>query len=404
MRVTAARTAPAAPAAPTAHQAENAAGGAARSERAARTPESPAGRARKPSLESAFAVLERCVDEGLVPGAAAAVGTARRTLHRACYGHAAVAPERRELGADALFDVASLTKVVVTTTLALRYVDRGRLFLGQPVASIVPRFGAAGKEGVTLRHLLTHTSGLAAWKSFGDRAPAREGVLDAVLSAPLDCPTGTAVVYSDLGFIALGSVLEHAGGAPLDRLAEREVCGPLGMRDTQYRPPAALLGRCVATEHVPERGGTLAGTVHDENAAALGGVSGHAGLFSTCADLERFCRMWLGNGTLDGQRYLSPAAADAAVRDQTGHVDARSRRGLGWVLQPNPYWVPADLCTPAAYSHTGFTGTSLLLDPGPGIFAVLLTNRVHPTRHDGSADRIRAVRARFHNAVWSALA
>lgn len=143
------------------------------------------------------------------------------------------------------------------------------------------------------------------------------------------------------------------------------------------------------------------GVVHDDNAAVLGGIAGHAGLFSTCPDLERFCRAWLGLGRLDGARLIAPATVRLATRDQTG---GESRRGLGWVLQPNPFWVAADLCSPRAYSHTGFTGTSLLLDPEVGIFAVLLTNRVHPTREDDSAGAVREVRARFHDAVWSALA
>jgi CubicO group peptidase (beta-lactamase class C family) len=267
------------------------------------------------------------------------------------------------------------------------------------------------------------------------------------------------VVYSDLGYITLGAVVTQIGGASLDYLAQREVFRPLGMTHTHYRPiashaisrdqgaatasaaptaarreaspltpgedqPARYLPRrperseglaalssggsdeaLVSTEVVPARGGVLRGEVHDENAAAMGGVSGHAGLFSTCADLERFCRLWLGEGVLDGERYLSPATVRAATRDQTGPVRGEpSRRGLGWVLQPNPLWVPSDLYSVAAYSHTGFTGTSLLIDPVAGIFAVLLTNRVHPTREGGSAERIRTVRARFHNAVWAALA
>jgi CubicO group peptidase (beta-lactamase class C family) len=349
-------------------------------------------------------MLKRCVDEGLVPGVAAAAGTAAQTLRREHYGAAQIIPERRPMPPDAIFDVASLTKIVVTTTLALRYVERGLLYLDQRVASILPAFGAAGKDGVTLRHLLTHTAGLPAWTRLSEQGHGRDGALEAVCQAPLERPVESAVVYSDLGYIILGAVLATAGGAPLDELAQREVFEPLGMTSTMFRPSPALRARCVATEVVPERGGAIVGTVHDENAAALGGVCGHAGLFSTCQDLERFCRMWLGGGVLDGRRFLSEATVRAATRDQTGWRHPARRRGLGWVLQPNPLWVPADLCSPAAYSHTGFTGTSLLIDPEYDLFTVLLTNRVHPTRGDQSAERIRTVRARFHNAVWAALA
>jgi CubicO group peptidase (beta-lactamase class C family) len=175
------------------------------------------------------------------------------------------------------------------------------------------------------------------------------------------------------------------------------------MRDTCYRPPPEDRSRAAATEHVPGRGGTIAGTVHDAMTAASGGVAGHAGLFSTVADLERYCRMWLAAGTVDGQRFLSPATVAAASRDQTGGgYDPRglpARHGLGWMLQPNARWMGAEMCSPAAYGHTGFTGTSLLVDPDYGVWAVLLTNRVHPSRSDESLQRVNAVRARFHNAL-----
>jgi CubicO group peptidase (beta-lactamase class C family) len=389
-------------------------------------------------LLAAFEVLARCVDQGLVPGAVAAAGTAAGTLHRAAFGLAELAPDRRPMREDALFDLASCTKIVVTTTLALRLLDRGALTLGHRVASILPAFGAGGpgagagaeagvREDVTVRHLLTHTSGLrsglAAPTPSGPSPSAtsptpsgpspsatsptgtasepagRAAVLDAIYRQPLAHPPGSAVVYSDLGYIVLGALLEAVAGAPLDALARDEVIAPLGLADATYTPQPALRGRCVATEAVPDRGGTLVGTVHDETAARMGGVSGHAGLFATCADLERYCRLWLNEGTLEGTRLLSPAAVRAATRDRTGPP---ASRGFGWVLQPNPHWPSAELCSPGAYGHTGFTGTSLVIDPEAGTFAVLLTNRVHPTR-EGTLEKIVSVRARFHNAVWAAL-
>jgi CubicO group peptidase (beta-lactamase class C family) len=365
-------------------------------------------------LLAAFDVLARCVDQGLVPGAVAAAGTPAGTLHRAAFGPAELAPDRRPMREDALFDLASCTKIVVTTTLALRLLDRGALTLGHRVASILPAFGACGpgaeagvREDVTVRHLLTHTSGLRSGLAAPAPSPTgtaskpvgREAVLDAIYRQPLAHPPGSAVVYSDLGYIVLGALLEAVAGAPLDVLAQDEVIAPLGLADATYTPPPALRGRCVATETVPDRGGTLVGTVHDELAARMGGVSGHAGLFATCADLERYCRLWLNEGTLEGTRLLSPAAVRAATHDRTGPP---ASRGFGWVLQPNPHWPSAELCSPGAYGHTGFTGTSLVIDPEAGTFAVLLTNRVHPTRQ-GTLEKIVSVRARFHNAVWAAL-
>jgi CubicO group peptidase (beta-lactamase class C family) len=353
------------------------------------------------ALRRAFGVLEDAVGRGLVPGAVAAVGTVAGTLHRRAFGWAALIPERHPLDEDARFDLASLTKIVATTTLLLRFLERGRLFLDQPVATVLPAFGVLGKGQVTFRQLLTHTSGLPAWKDLRDDVAAGADPVRAVLRATLERPPGEAVVYSDLGFITLGAALSVIGDAPLDVLVRQEVLDPLGMSATGYLPDATARARCAATEDLPERGGVLRGVVHDDNAHLLGGVAGHAGLFAPCADLERFCRLWLGEGRLDtAGRLLSPATVRLATSDQTGGA---YRRGLGWVLRPNPFWVPADLCSPGAYSHTGFTGTSLLIDPLAGLYAVLLTNRVHPTRENNSAGAARDVRGRFHNAVWGAL-
>jgi CubicO group peptidase (beta-lactamase class C family) len=333
---------------------------------------------------------------------------------------------------DALFDLASLTKVVATTALALRLLERGALSLDQRVAAVLPAFGAAGKESITIRHLLSHTSGMASpasgwrerWEAGeggggrGLEPAGREGappIWDLICQAPLRHPPGSVVLYSDSGFFALGVLMAAIEGASLDDLARREVFAPLGLRETRFCPPQAARARTVATETKPRRGGTIVGTVHDEMAAAVGGVAGHAGLFSTCHDLERYCRMWLGGGRLDGAPdgvpdgppFLSGATVRAATQDQTGGApdgEGRpARRGLGWVLQPNPRWAGGELCSPAAFGHTGFTGTSLCVDPQEGTFVVLLTNRVHPTRDGGSLERVDSLRARFHNAVSAAL-
>jgi CubicO group peptidase (beta-lactamase class C family) len=353
-------------------------------------------------LDRTFDLLRRSVEEGLVPGAAAAVGTKDGTLRAEAFGAAQLTPRKRALSIDMLFDCASLTKVVVTTTLALQAIEEGVLFLNQKVASALPEFGASGKGDVTVRHLLTHTSGLPAWIDLSAIGKTRPGALRAVFESPLSYPTGTDVVYSDLGFITLGELLSRTLGAPLERLARKRIFEPLAMSVARYRPTEAARKRCVTTE-VDQTRGAITGEVHDENCATLGGIAGHAGLFAPLADLERYCRMWLNAGQLEGQRVLSRAAVEAATRDQTMGADPLARRGLGWVLQPNGYWPAADLVSPAAFSHTGFTGTSLLVDPERGLYAVLLTNRVHPTRGGDSADRIRTVRARFHNAAWSEL-
>jgi CubicO group peptidase (beta-lactamase class C family) len=365
-----------------------------------------------PTLDGAFDLLGSLVDAGYVPGAVAAVGTAAGTLRRAHFGFAELTPERRPMAEDALFDLASLTKVIAGAAVALRLVERGDLFLNQQVGSLLPAFAALGREDVTLRHLLSHTSGLSSpvsgWRDAFHRGETRSApIWDLISRLPRRYPVGSTVLYSDIGYFTVGAFLAAATGTPLDVLAGREVFEPLGMEETTFCPDGDLKARAVATEVVPGRGGTIRGTVHDEMAAATGGVAGHAGLFSTSRDLERFGRAWLRRGDLDGVRFLSPATVAAATRDQTSagrNPDGQpTRHGLGWMLQPHPRWLGAELCSPAAYGHTGFTGTSLFVDPVYGVWVVLLTNRVHPSRADPSLVRVTALRARFHNAVLAAL-
>jgi CubicO group peptidase (beta-lactamase class C family) len=232
-------------------------------------------------------------------------------------------------------------------------------------------------------------------------------VLGIACAQPLHRPIGNSFFYTDSGYLVLGAFLAAAAGVPLDELVRREVFERLAMGDTHYRLTAAQRERAAATEIVPGRGGALVGDVHDEMAALFGGVSGHAGLFSTCADLERFCRVWLNHGTLDGKRFLSPASVALATTDQTHATTTRegipAHRGLGWSVRPNPRWHGGSTCSTRSYGHTGFTGTSLLIDPEVGIYVVLLTNRVHPTRDGGSAERASAVRRRFYDLAWDAL-
>ena len=376
------------------------------------------------ALDDAFAQLERDTADGLVPGVAAAVGTRDGTLRRAHYGYAQLTPRKRRLEEDALFDLASLTKIVCTATLALRLVEQGVIFLGQRISSVLPAFGAAGKEDVTVRHLLTHTAGIDSGlkevhairarmlspdgaEHADELRAARLPLLEIACAQPLQRPIGSSFYYTDSGYFALGAFLAAAAGAPLETLVQREVFDPLGMRDTHFLLTATQRQRAAATEVVPGRGGALVGEAHDEMAALAGGIAGHAGLFSTCADLERFCQGWLNHGTLDGRRFLSPVTVQVATTDQTHGTATRegmpAHRGLGWSVIPNPRWHGGSSCSPRSYGHTGFTGTSLLIDPDARIYVVLLTNRVHPTRDGGGAERASTLRRRFYDLVWDAL-
>jgi CubicO group peptidase (beta-lactamase class C family) len=302
-------------------------------------------------------------------------------------------------GKDTIYDCASLTKVIVTLPLVLMLIDQGSVCLDDPVRLWLPQFAESGKSAVTVRQLLTHTAGFPPHSNLHSHGWTKEQVLERALETQPVYEPGSRVIYSDLGYIALGCLVSALFGEPLDRAAGRRLFGPLGMNASCYCPPARLRPRIAATEHYPDEAGPRWGTVHDENALAMGGVSGHAGLFSTAADLTRYASMWLGGGRLDGKRLLSQSAVDLALRNHTASIEG-GERGLGWVLKGDPFDASGDLLSAASYGHTGFTGTSLYIDPMLGLSVVLLTNRVHFGR-DKSVVRLRAA---FHNAVAGAVA
>ena len=313
-----------------------------------------------------------------IPGGVLWVERAGESYSRA-YGRRAVVPTPEPLTTDTIYDAASLTKVVATTTAVMQLFERGRLELNAPVARYLPAFAAHGKDAVTVRQLLTHHSGLRAGLP---RTPAWSGYAAAIERACAEkfvgVPGGT-FLYSDINFIVLGELVRIASGLPLDAYAAKEIFLPLGLGDTGFSPAATKLDRIAPTELTA--GTMLRGVVHDPTARAMDGVAGHAGLFTTASDLARFCRMLLGGGQLDGVRILSAASVAEMTRVQT---DGSNRRGLGWDLDssfsgPRGRWFPAG----TSYGHTGFTGTSLWLDPSTQTFVLFLSNRVHP---DGKGD------------------
>jgi CubicO group peptidase (beta-lactamase class C family) len=282
--------------------------------------------------------------------------------------------------------VASITKLF-TTTAVMRLVEQGQLALDEPVATWLPDFAAGGKEDVTLRQLLTHTSGLPDYLQLWKLEPTPAARMQRVLATPLLVPPGTAFRYSDLGLMALGHLVERVAGATLDRVVRDMVTGPLHLDQTMYRPPASLRPRIAPTEFEDAVGrGMVWGEVHDENAWSLEGVAGHAGIFSTAHDLGRFAQMYLDGGVLDGVRLLKPATVVEMTRNQVGRLE---ERGLGWELNANYYM--GHLASRTTFGHTGFTGTSLVVDPTRQLIVVLLTNRVHPTRNGPSENPARQV-------------
>jgi CubicO group peptidase (beta-lactamase class C family) len=340
------------------------------------------------------ALVREAVDTGVVPGAVLIVGRGADDPGRAfAYGSTATGPEGRRVAVDTVYDLASLTKVVATTPAVLRLSDQGALGLDDPVRRHLPGFAGPGKEAVTVRQLLSHSSGLPSHRDFWRLPDGSAERLAAVLREPLEQPPGTAVRYSDLGFILLGEIVSAVTGRPLDRAVRELVLEPLGLADTGYLPPPDRVSRCAATE-ARAGGPPRIGLVHDENADALGGVAGHAGLFGTAPDLARYLR----EGWLAGDGALLPAAIRAeALRCQTTRLDGV--RGLGWTLPGDTWDHMSDLWPGSGAGHTGFTGTSLAFDPVSGLWVVLLTNAVHL----GRGARARELRRAVHAAVAQSL-
>ena len=358
-----------------------------------------------PGLAGVSAVLEAGREAGVAPGLAAAIMAGGALVHWSWHGDAQVDPAPSPLHAGDLFDVASLTKVMATATLAALMVDLGEIDLDAPAGRWLPALEGE-KATITVRHLLAHSAGFPAWRPLHRSARGRDPVLAAAVEEPLESRPGTRAVYSDLGFIVLGAVLEAAAGERLDLLFDARVAAPLGLRDTFFLPAHDAEssrrrrgGRSfAAARRTPERG-VIRGEVDDDNAWAMGGVAGHAGLFSTARDVAAFGQAWLD--ALAGRSMLSRGVALAFVaRDGT----PGSERALGWDTpsrEGSALGTRLGRGSRGAVGHLGFTGTSLWLDLDREIACALLTNHVHPSGPDKL--RLRSFRARFHDAVAEAL-
>lgn len=289
---------------------------------------------------------------------------------------------------DTIYDLASISKIF-TATAVMQLVEQGRLGLEDRVATHLPRFAANGKGEVTVRHLLTHVGGLPAVIDLCSAHPDVPSRLDAVLTVAPTAPPGTAYVYSDLGLITLGLIVEELSGQGLDEYVREHITGPLGMTETMYDPPAQLRDRIAATEYMDCCGYLVHGHVHDENAHSLGGVAGHAGVFSTARDLAVLAQMFLDGGRCGEARILEPGTVQDMFTDGIADITGvgGARRGLGPELEAWHYH--AGLTSPYSGAHTGFTGTSLVIDPLTDTFVILLTNSVHPTREWSTASVTR---------------
>jgi CubicO group peptidase (beta-lactamase class C family) len=338
-------------------------------------------------------VVERGIKAGGYPGAAVVVGRKGAVVWEKGFGRVGWTSDASSVTAErTIYDLASLTKVVGTTTAVMILFDEGKIHLDDLVSRYVPELTGGGKEAITIRLLLEHRSGLPAGRDLWRMAHTPEEARAAVLSSPLIGQPGQYYEYSDLGADVLGFMVEAVSGQKLDQFLDARVFAPLRMMDTHFRPDPSLRGRIAPTEIDPPRGYPLRGEVHDENAYALGGVAGHAGIFSTASDLSIFAQMLLNGGTYNGTRIVSDSTVALFTKRAAG------TRALGWDTCAGEYGC-GKYMGKNAYGHTGFTGTSLWIDPDREMFVVLLTNRVHAARARRPAKVISDVRADLADAA-----
>jgi uncharacterized protein YbbC (DUF1343 family) len=335
-------------------------------------------------------LVNAAIAERQLPGAVVLVGRGDEILYSRAFGRRAVAPVSEPMTEDTIFDVASLTKVVATTTSVMQLVERGSIRLSDPVSRFIPEFGRYGKSAIVVRDLMTHTSGLRPDLELeAEFTGSDEAIRRASEEVPLAKP-GEKFIYSDINYFVLGEIVRRVSGETLDRYTSAHIFEPLGMKDTMFLPPDSLQPRIAPTERCDplawpcSKGGApfLRGVVHDPTARRMGGVAGHAGLFSTAADLSRFCRMLLEGGHLGDVRILS-AATVAMMTSPASPSTLPDVRGLGWDIDSTYSANRGDLFPFGSFGHTGFTGTSLWLDPLTRGYVVFLSNRVHP---DGKGD------------------
>ncbi|MGB2667856.1 MAG: glycoside hydrolase family 3 N-terminal domain-containing protein [Candidatus Acidiferrum sp.] len=354
-------------------------------------------------LQPAFTVIENAIADKAFPGATVAIGYRGKVSYHA-FGKLSYDKDSPAVKLDTMYDLASLTKVVVTTTLVEKLVEAdlaSPLDLNAPVERYLPEWASGPqpewRHRVTVMNLMTHTSGLPPFKEYWRTSTGKQDTLSRIFVEPLEYEPGTKVVYSDLGIILMAEIIQRLTGKPLDQLANEYIFGPLGMEDSMYNPPKKLWPEIAPTEIDDRfRHRMIQGEVHDENAYAIGGVSGHAGVFSTSPDLAAFCQMYLNGGIYAHNRIVKRSTIAEFILPQ---ALAKNTRTIGWVAHSENGFA-GHYFSAHSFGHTGFTGTSLWIDPDRQVFVVLLTNRVNPTRENM---KIAQVRPAFHDAVMKAL-
>ena len=343
---------------------------------------------RAQSLAGVDAVVEAAIERGEVPGAVLVVGDKDGVFFRKAYGDRAVQPQVVPMTVDTVFDMASLTKPTATATSVMLLIQRGKLNLKDKVAKHIPAFGQNGKQDVTIEMLLLHRGGLIPDNSLKDYVGTRKEMIDRINALPLRYEPGVTYKYTDVGFIVLGELVEAVDGRSVAQFAREEIFVPLGMHDTMFQPTGDTAARCAPTEFINDQ--WRLAEVHDPRAYRLGGVAGHAGLFSTADDLARYCRMLMNDGELDGVRILTPGIVESMTKPRPLKDDDNGWRTYGFSTHTSERSLRGkhfDYDT--SFGHTGWTGTAYWIDPINNLFYVLLTSRCHPNGSEGSAGPIR---------------
>jgi uncharacterized protein YbbC (DUF1343 family) len=373
---------------------------------AARQPRTSATAIDLKKLEAIEPLVRQEIEQKRLPGAVVLIGLGNRIVYQRAIGSRAQVPAREPMTVDTIFDLASLTKVVATTTSVMMLIEQGKLRLVDRVATFIPGFERYGKGDITIRHLLTHVSGLRPDVDLGDAWTGTDTAIQLAIEEVPAAPPGARFVYSDINFFLLGEIVHRISGERLDEFTGKRIFQPLGMNDTMFNPPAALQARIAPTESCTPFGWPCAGpdmkmlrgVVHDPTARRMDGVAGHAGLFGTAADLAVFSRMLLNDGSYRGVRVLSPLTVEKMTTPVPAAED-RNLRALGWDVDSSFSSNRGELLPLGSFGHTGFTGTSLWIDPATSMFVVFLSNRVHP---EGKGD-VTPLRARVATIAASAL-
>lgn len=347
-------------------------------------------------------LINDAITDEAFPCASVLAGSPNEILFEYFTGNKALYPKTTPLEHDTLFDMASLTKVLATAPLAMVFTDTGRISLADKVSDYLPQFSKETSKDIRIGQLLTHTAGLAAYIPLYSRCKSYEEAINMIAEEGVRYTPGAQVLYSDLGFITIGRILEIAGNDTLDNLCQKYLYRPMGMNQTTFNPSSE---NTASTEKKLSSDSYINGFVHDENAGFLGGVSGHAGLFSNAEDVSKYAVMLLNYGKIDNHRILSKASVSAMIRNYTHRLN--EDRGIGWSLKADR--VPGtdsysnaggELAPMGSYGHTGFTGTSIWLDNNLGVYIICLTNRVHYGRENIKIIRFRRL---LHNMFFASL-